>query len=85
MSPSDPPARRLRLGSAHRTAYSVSKGGLDTLAQVVATGYGKGGIRCNAVAPGIVRTAATANIPEAQRTASLDNTRKGRATGVGRA
>jgi NAD(P)-dependent dehydrogenase (short-subunit alcohol dehydrogenase family) len=59
-------------GSAHRTAYSVSKGGLDTLAQVVATGYGKGGVRCNAVAPGIVMTAATANIPEAQRTALED-------------
>jgi NAD(P)-dependent dehydrogenase (short-subunit alcohol dehydrogenase family) len=36
-------------GSAHRTAYSVSKGGLDALTRVVATGYGKAGVHCNAV------------------------------------
>lgn len=54
-------------GSAHRTAYSISKGGLDALARSVATGYGKGGVRCNAVAPGIVLTDAAASIPAAQR------------------
>lgn len=43
-------------GSAHRTAYSVSKGGVDSLVKVIATGYGKSGIRCNAIAPGIVET-----------------------------
>ncbi|WP_433359820.1 SDR family NAD(P)-dependent oxidoreductase [Streptosporangium sp. CA-115845] len=53
-------------GSAHRTAYSVSKGGLDALTRVVATGYGKGGVRCNAIAPGIVATEATASIPAVQ-------------------
>ncbi|GAA1268948.1 glucose 1-dehydrogenase [Pseudonocardia aurantiaca] len=56
-------------GSAHRTAYSISKGGLDSLARVVATGYGKGGVRCNAIAPGIVATDAIASIPAAQRSA----------------
>jgi NAD(P)-dependent dehydrogenase (short-subunit alcohol dehydrogenase family) len=50
-------------GSAHRTAYSVSKGGLDSLVAMVATGYGKRGVRCNAVAPGIVATEALAAVP----------------------
>lgn len=59
-------------GSAHRTAYSVSKGGVDTLAMVVATGYGKVGVRCNAVAPGIVVTTATSVISQAQREALLE-------------
>jgi NAD(P)-dependent dehydrogenase (short-subunit alcohol dehydrogenase family) len=53
-------------GSAYRTAYSVSKGGIDSLARVVATGYGKSGVRCNAIAPGIVLTAANAAMPEDQ-------------------
>lgn len=57
-------------GSAYRTAYSVSKGGLDTLSKVVATGYGKRGIRCNAVAPGIVSTAAV-GLLSADRRAAL--------------
>jgi NAD(P)-dependent dehydrogenase (short-subunit alcohol dehydrogenase family) len=53
-------------GSAHRTAYSVSKGGLDALTRMVATGYGKAGVRCNAIAPGIVATDALAAVPAAQ-------------------
>lgn len=59
-------------GSAHRTAYSVSKGGLDALTRMVATGYGKAGVRCNAVAPGIVMTGALASVPGAQRMALED-------------
>ncbi|OHV06947.1 SDR family NAD(P)-dependent oxidoreductase [Mycobacterium talmoniae] len=59
-------------GSAHRTAYSVSKGGLDALTRMVAAGYGKAGVRCNAVAPGIVMTEAAASIPAAQRAALED-------------
>lgn len=39
-----------------RTAYGVSKGALDTLVKYVAVGFGKRGIRCNAVAPGVVLT-----------------------------
>lgn len=53
-------------GSAYRTAYSVSKGGIESLTRVVATGYGKYGVRCNAVAPGIVVTDATAALPDEQ-------------------
>jgi len=59
-------------GSAHRTAYSISKAGLDALARAVATGYGKGGVRCNAIAPGIVVTDALASVPAAQRAALED-------------
>jgi NAD(P)-dependent dehydrogenase (short-subunit alcohol dehydrogenase family) len=46
-------------GSAERgdlanAAYAVSKGGVNTLTLYVATQYGKQGIRCNAIAPGLI-------------------------------
>ena len=46
-------------GSAQRgdltnPAYAISKGGVDTLTLYVATQYGKRGIRCNAIAPGLI-------------------------------
>jgi NAD(P)-dependent dehydrogenase (short-subunit alcohol dehydrogenase family) len=46
-------------GSAQRgdltnPAYAVSKGAVDTLTLYVATQYGKRGIRCNAIAPGLI-------------------------------
>jgi NAD(P)-dependent dehydrogenase (short-subunit alcohol dehydrogenase family) len=56
-------------GSAHRTAYAISKSGLDSLTRMIATGYGKAGVRCNAVAPGIVMTDALASVPADQRAA----------------
>ena len=59
-------------GSTHRTAYSMSKAGLDALVRMVATGYGKAGVRCNAVAPGIVATAAIDAVPAAQKAALED-------------
>lgn len=59
-------------GSTHRTAYSISKAGLDALTRMVATGYGKAGVRCNAIAPGIVATPAIDAIPAAQRAALED-------------
>jgi NAD(P)-dependent dehydrogenase (short-subunit alcohol dehydrogenase family) len=48
-------------GSAQRgdlsiSAYAVSKGGVDTLTKYVAAQYGKQGIRCNAIAPGLILT-----------------------------
>lgn len=45
-----------RTGSGHRAAYSAMKGGLDQLVRVVATEYGRHGVRCNGVAPGIIVT-----------------------------
>jgi NAD(P)-dependent dehydrogenase (short-subunit alcohol dehydrogenase family) len=38
------------------TAYGVSKAGLIVLTKYIATQYGKDGIRCNAISPGIILT-----------------------------
>jgi len=45
-----------RAGYSDDAAYDVSKGGVDALSRYVAVEYGPIGIRCNAVAPGGVRT-----------------------------
>ena len=39
-------------------AYSAAKAALESLTRSIATRYGRHGIRCNAVAPGTIRTAA---------------------------
>lgn len=41
-------------GQETTMAYGASKAGVNVLTQYVATAYGKRGIRCNAVAPGLV-------------------------------
>jgi NAD(P)-dependent dehydrogenase (short-subunit alcohol dehydrogenase family) len=46
-------------GDLGHTAYAVSKGGINTLTQYTAAQYGKVGIRCNAIAPGLVVTPAS--------------------------
>jgi NAD(P)-dependent dehydrogenase (short-subunit alcohol dehydrogenase family) len=58
-------------GSSLRTAYSTAKGGIDALTRVVATTYGKRGIRCNAVAPGIVETPGLRTTVPAERLTEL--------------
>jgi NAD(P)-dependent dehydrogenase (short-subunit alcohol dehydrogenase family) len=40
-----------------RAAYSTTKGGLEQMVRMVATEYGRFGVRCNGVAPGIIVTA----------------------------
>jgi len=45
-------------GDLTRTAYGVSKAGVNALTMYVATQYGRRGIRCNAVSPGLVMTPA---------------------------
>jgi NAD(P)-dependent dehydrogenase (short-subunit alcohol dehydrogenase family) len=51
-------------GDITRTAYGTSKGAIITLTQYVATQYGASGIRCNAIAVGLVRTPSlAANAP----------------------
>jgi len=51
-------------GDLARVAYGVSKAGVDSLTRYVATQYGKRGIRCNSIAPGVIATPALeANIP----------------------
>jgi NAD(P)-dependent dehydrogenase (short-subunit alcohol dehydrogenase family) len=41
------------------TAYATTKSGIITLTQYIATQHGKEGIRCNAIAPGLIVTPAT--------------------------
>lgn len=54
-------------GAAARSAYGTSKGAIMTFTRYVATGYGKRGVRCNAVSPGLILTAtARRNLPAAQ-------------------
>jgi NAD(P)-dependent dehydrogenase (short-subunit alcohol dehydrogenase family) len=56
-----------QFGDLNRVAYGVSKAGIDSLTRYVATQYGKQGIRCNAIAPGVVDTPAlAANVPPEQ-------------------
>ena len=43
-------------GDWTRTAYGVSKAGVNTLTMYAATGYGKQGIRVNAIVPGLIIT-----------------------------
>jgi len=62
-------------GDDSRSAYGVSKAGLQSLTQSVATQYGKQGIRCNAIAPGVIATpSVAANIPTAALDVYLGNT-----------
>lgn len=52
-------------GDLTRAAYASSKAGLDSLTRYVATQYGKQGIRCNSIAPGVILTPALeANVPQ---------------------
>ncbi|NKY33166.1 SDR family oxidoreductase [Nocardia speluncae] len=44
------------VGEAQRPAYAVAKAGVGALTRHVASRWGKHGIRCNAVAPGLVDT-----------------------------
>ena len=43
-------------GDIYATAYACSKGAINTLTKYVATQYGSKGIRCNAIAAGLVNT-----------------------------
>jgi NAD(P)-dependent dehydrogenase (short-subunit alcohol dehydrogenase family) len=43
-------------GDLFLTAYGVTKAGVNTLTQYIATQYGKHGVRCNAIVPGLTLT-----------------------------
>lgn len=45
-----------RLGFKNRSAYNASKAGLEMLTKSIALELGVHGVRCNAVAPGIIET-----------------------------
>lgn len=49
------------VGGLRGGAYSAAKGGLTALTTHLACQYGAQGIRCNAVAPGVIQTAMTAD------------------------
>jgi NAD(P)-dependent dehydrogenase (short-subunit alcohol dehydrogenase family) len=52
-------------GDRTMVAYGSSKGGLIALTRFVAAAYGDHGVRCNAVAPGLIKTPALeADMPE---------------------
>lgn len=61
-------------GDVKRAAYGSAKAGVDTLTKYVATMYGKQGIRCNAIAPGLIMSPpAIANLTPAMLDATLRN------------
>ncbi len=46
-------------GDMSQTAYAAAKAGINTLSMSVATAYGRQGIRCNVVSPGLIWTPAS--------------------------
>ncbi|MBP7638428.1 MAG: 3-oxoacyl-ACP reductase FabG [Kiritimatiellae bacterium] len=60
------------LGDLMRAAYSASKAGLFGLAKTAARELAASNVTVNAVAPGIITTDMTADIPESRRAKQLD-------------
>ena len=61
-------------GDISSTAYAGAKAGVDMLPKMVATQYGKTGVRCNCVRPGLIVTPQNeANVPQALKDIFLSN------------
>ena len=61
-------------GDLGSTAYACAKAGIDTLTQYTALQYGKQGIRCNCVRPGLIVTPENeAYVPQALKDIFLSN------------
>jgi NAD(P)-dependent dehydrogenase (short-subunit alcohol dehydrogenase family) len=68
-----------RSGSIRQISYSSAKGAIESLTRVIATTYGPSGVRCNAVAPGVVNTpAARATVSDELRQRIIDGQLLGR-------
>lgn len=65
-------------GNAGQSAYSATKAGLLGLTKSLAKELGSRNVRVNAVAPGLIETAMTAELPDAARKAFLDGIALGR-------
>ncbi len=65
-------------GSAGQTAYSATKAGLLGLTKSLAKEIGSRNVRVNAVAPGLIETSMTAQMPEAARAQYLRQIALGR-------
>jgi 3-oxoacyl-[acyl-carrier protein] reductase len=65
-------------GSAGQAAYSATKAGLLGLTKSLAKEIGSRNVRVNAVAPGLIETAMTAEMPEAARAQYLRQIALGR-------
>jgi NAD(P)-dependent dehydrogenase (short-subunit alcohol dehydrogenase family) len=52
------------LGEINLTVYSTAKAGINQLVRVVSSQWGKEGIRCNAVAPGLILSPVSAQLDE---------------------
>ena len=65
-------------GNAGQANYSASKSGLHGLTKSVARELASRGVRCNAVAPGFIRTDMTAELTEDQTTGLLSGIPLGR-------
>jgi NAD(P)-dependent dehydrogenase (short-subunit alcohol dehydrogenase family) len=58
------------VGRGVRAAYGAAKAGVVLLTKAVAAQYGARGVRCNAIAPGLVLTPAVQDLTPEQRAAS---------------
>lgn len=65
-------------GNAGQSAYAATKAGLLGLAKSLAKELGSRNVRVNAVAPGLIETAMTVDLPEAARNHFLQNIALGR-------
>jgi 3-oxoacyl-[acyl-carrier protein] reductase len=65
-------------GNAGQSAYSATKAGLLGLTRSLAKELGSRNVRVNAVAPGLIETAMTAELPDAARKGFLDGIALGR-------
>jgi NAD(P)-dependent dehydrogenase (short-subunit alcohol dehydrogenase family) len=52
------------MGEINLTVYSTAKAAVNQLVRVVSTQWGKQGIRCNAIAPGLILSPVSANLDD---------------------